>query len=275
MKVGIVQTNPEFGQVTQNIEKAVTGISQHEADLWVLPELFNTGYQFKSKEETAALAEEIPGGPTTQRLIEFAKEKKTAIVAGLAERAGDKVYNASILVNRTGEVFVYRKIHLFYEEKLYFTPGDLPFSVHSVEYRASNNQVLKAKIGMMICFDWIFPESARSLALLGADIICHPANLVLPHCPDAMPVRCLENRVFAITANRIGSETRTKETLRFIGKSQIVDPRGKILFRASDTQEAVQVLKVNPKEARDKQLNPYNPLLDDRRESFYLGLPSV
>jgi len=270
MKVGVIQTNPEFGQVAKNVEKALTAISQHEADLWVLPELFNTGYQFTSKEEALELAEEIPSGPTSQRLIQVAKQKKTAIVAGLAERADGKAYNASVLVNQAGAVAVYRKIHLFYQEKLYFTPGDLPFSTHFVEYRDSNHQRLKAKIGMMICFDWIFPESARSLALLGAEIICHPSNLVLAHCPDAMPIRCLENRIFAITANRIGSENRTNETLSFIGKSQIVDPKGKILYRASGKEEVVQVVEIAPKEARNKQLNPYNHLLKDRRESFYL-----
>ncbi len=269
MKVGIVQTHPEFGQVTQNVEAALSAISGKQADLWVLPELFNTGYQFASKKEAIALAEAIPDGPTTQKLIAAAKEQKTAIVAGLAESFGNRIYNASVLVDQRGGVTVYRKIHLFYEETLYFTPGDLPFSVHSIDYLDASEQVAKAKIGMMICFDWIFPESARKLSILGADIICHPANLVLPHCPDAMPTRCLENRVFAITANRIGSESRTKETLRFIGKSQIVDTSGKILFRAPENKVAVQIIDINPEEARNKQLNPYNHLIEDRRENFY------
>jgi len=269
MKVGIVQTHPEFGQVTQNVEAAISAISNHEADLWVLPELFNTGYQFASKKEALELAEAIPDGPTTQKLIATAKQQKTTIVAGLAESFGDRIYNASVLVDQAGGVAVYRKIHLFYEENLYFTPGDLPFSVHSINYLDASGAEAKAKIGMMICFDWIFPESARKLSRLGADIICHPANLVLAHCPDAMPIRCLENRVFAITANRIGSESRTKETLRFIGKSQMVDPEGKILFRAPENKVAVQVIDIHPEAARNKQLNPYNHLMKDRREAFY------
>ncbi|MFO0767873.1 MAG: nitrilase-related carbon-nitrogen hydrolase [Nitrospiraceae bacterium] len=89
----------------------------------------------------------------------------------------------------------YRKTHLFFEETLFFDPGDSGFQVWDVG---------GAKVGVMICFDWFYPESARTLALMGADIIAHPSNLVLPHCPDSMVTRCLENRVFSITANRIG-----------------------------------------------------------------------
>jgi predicted amidohydrolase len=123
---------------------------------------------------------------------------------------------------------------------------------------------------MMVCFDWIFPESARTLALLGADIICHPSNLVLPYCPDAMVTRCIENRVFAITANRVGSESRNKETLTFIGRSQVVDPKGKILHRASDKDEEANVVEIDPATARNKSLNRFNDLLKDRREKLYI-----
>ncbi|MFQ5598560.1 MAG: nitrilase-related carbon-nitrogen hydrolase [Nitrospiria bacterium] len=269
MKVGIVQIDSTFGQVVRNVEKALRMISKKKADLWVLPELFNTGYQFISQEEARFLAEHIPSGPTAQRLIAAAKQLKTCIVAGIAERAGSRIYNASVLVGPKGFMGLYRKIHLFYEEKRWFTPGNRPFGVFSVPYASPRGGRLRAKIGMMICFDWIFPESARTLAGLGADIVCHPSNLVLSHCPDAMVTRCLENRVFAITANRIGSETRGEETLRYIGRSQVVDPRGRILFRASDKREAARVVEIDPKEARKKRLNPYNHLLEDRRKRFY------
>ena len=122
----------------------------------------------------------------------------------------------------------------------------------------------------MVCFDWYYPESARTLALKGADIICHPSNLVLPHCPDAMVTRCLENHVFSITANRIGSEERGgKKRLTFIGKSEVVGPRGKIAHRAPEDREDLAVVDIDPKEARDKSLNPYNDLLRDRRTALY------
>ena len=84
----------------------------------------------------------------------------------------------------------------------------------------------------MICFDWFFPETARSLALLGADIIAHPANLVLPYCQKAMITRCLENRVFAVTANRIGQEKRGEDDFQFTGASQIISYDGKVLSSA-------------------------------------------
>ena len=127
-----------------------------------------------------------------------------------------------------------------------------------------------AKVGLMICFDWYYPESARTLALKGAEIICHPSNLVLPHCPDAMVTRCLENRVFAITANRIGTEARGgKPPLTFIGNSEVVAPRGKILQRAPRDREEVAVVEIDPAEAADKVLNPYNDLLRDRRIELY------
>ncbi|MFY9269218.1 MAG: nitrilase-related carbon-nitrogen hydrolase [Candidatus Manganitrophaceae bacterium] len=230
MKVGFVQIDCRFGEKEKNIQRAAEMISRQPADLWVLPELFNTGYQFVSKREAADLAEPVPAGPTTEKLIALAKEHQTHFVAGLAERHGKAIYNASVLVGPKGFISVYRKIHLFYEEKRWFTPGNLPFQVHSIspprlgKVGAGDIRVGKVRVGMMICFDWVFPEAARSLALLGADLIAHPSNLVLPYCPDAMPTRCIENRIFSVTANRVGVESRgrgagEKETLTFIGQS--------------------------------------------------------
>ncbi|MBE9532051.1 MAG: acyltransferase, partial [Proteobacteria bacterium] len=214
MKVGFIQSSPKFGEVEANVKLALRNIRKLDAELVVLPELFNTGYRFRSRKEALSLAEAIPNGATTSKLIEVAKEKNIFIVAGLPEKARGKIYNSSVLVGPKGFISVYRKAHLFSTEKRLFTPGNTPFEVHDIG---------KAKVGMMICFDWLFPEAARTLALKGADIICHPSNLVLPHCPQAMITRCLENRVFAITANRVGSEARVgAERLRFIGKSQIV-----------------------------------------------------
>ncbi len=269
MKIGILQTHPQFGCVSENVENAVTYIASEQADLWVLPELFNTGYQFISKKEVLTLSEPVPSGPTTQRLITAAVKYNTTIVAGLAERAGNLCYNAAVLVGPKGHIATYRKIHLFYEENRWFTPGDRPFQIYSVSYKSDRGGTMKCKIGMMICFDWIFPESARTLTLLGADIICHPSNLVLPHCPQAMITRCLENRVFAATANRVGTETRKSETLHFIGQSQLVSPKGNMLFRAPEKTETAQVIAIDPKEARNKAINPYNDLLKNRAERFY------
>ena len=123
----------------------------------------------------------------------------------------------------------------------------------------------------MICFDWRFPETARNLALMGADLIAHPSNLVLTHCPQAMITRCLENRVFAITADRVGMENRLEdeEQLNFLGQSQVVDPDGNVLIRASKTEEEVQIIDIDLEKARDKFLNPRNHILNDRRSDLY------
>jgi len=261
MRVGFFQFAPVFGEVKKNLEHAVERVSGLEADLMVLPELFTSGYQFISKREVIELAEEIPGGPATGRLIELARDRKMIIVAGLPERKGKRCYNSSVLIGPKGSIAVYRKTHLFYEEKLWFSPGDTGFRVHRVNGVA---------IGMMVCFDWFFPESVRSLALAGAEIVCHPSNLVLPYCPDGMALRCLENRVFAVTANRIGAEKRGgKPSLTYIGQSEVVNPKGVILYRAKPDEEDVGMVEINPKEARNKRINSYNDLFRDRKTKFY------
>ena len=190
MRVGIYQSHPKFGGVNYNVEMAVEVLNGVEADLMVLPELFNTGYQFISREETESLAEEIPSGKTCKAMMEMAGAKSMSLVFGIAERDGSHIYNSAVVAGPNGFIGKYRKVHLFAEEKYFFDPGDTGFRVFDVG---------SARIGVMICFDWWFPESARVLALLGADIICHPANLVLPNCQQAMVTRSLENGLFSAT----------------------------------------------------------------------------
>jgi len=261
VRVGFYQFDPQFGEVAKNLEVVAAALQQADADLVVLPELFASGYQFVSNEEVQRLAEPIPDGPTTRRLVDIAKQRRMHIVAGLPERADGRCYNSAVIVGPSGVVGCYRKTHLFYEETLFFAPGDSGFHVWDIG---------RANIGVMICFDWYYPEAARALALQGADIICHPSNLVLPNCPDSMPVRCLENRVFAVTCNRIGREARGgKDPLTYIGHSEIVTPKGVILHRAPRDREELTVLDIDPAEARNKQLNRYNDLLRDRRPTLY------
>ncbi|MCD6334379.1 MAG: acyltransferase [Candidatus Latescibacteria bacterium] len=263
MRIGFVQFEPIFGEKERNIRRSIELMEGLEADLWVLPELCNTGYLFRSKEEVENLAEEIPDGPSVQAWRTAARERNVHIVAGMAERVDGKVFNVAVLVRPSGEVSVYRKTHLFDEEKRWFEPGDTGFEVIDIG---------PARIGMMVCFDWIFPEVARILALKGADLICHPANLVLPYCPDAMVTRCVENRVFAVTCNRIGTERRGGNTLRFIGSSQIVDPKGNVLVRSERDEESVQVVEIDLTLARDKQITERNDLFEDRRVALYGAL---
>lgn len=261
MRVGLYQFDPQFGEVAKNLEIVTAKLEQAYADLIVLPELFASGYQFLSQEEAQRLAEPIPDGPTTKRLLEIAKRKRMVIVAGVPERSGTHCYNSAVVVGPSGFIGCYRKTHLFDEETQFFTPGDSGFLVWDIG---------PAKIGIMICFDWYYPEAARTLAMQGADIICHPSNLVLPNCPDSMPVRCLENRVFAVTCNRIGSEARGgKERLTYIGQSEVVTPKGIIQYRASHDQEELIIVEIDPAQARNKSLNRYNDLLRDRRASLY------
>jgi predicted amidohydrolase len=261
MKVGFYQFNPAFGKKEGNLKKVLSAVKDADIDLLVLPEFFATGYQFISKDEVAELSEQIPAGNTTECFTELSLQKGFYIVAGLPERYGDSFFNSAILTGPDGFVGVYRKTHLFFEEKLYFCPGDTGFKVWDTKI---------GRIGIMICFDWFFPESMRTLALMGAEIIAHPANLVLPYCPQAMPVRCLENRVFAITANRIGEEGRKEgQTLRFIGQSQITSPEAKVLIRAPENEEGLFIAEIDPAMARNKNLNLLNNIFDDRRPEMY------
>jgi predicted amidohydrolase len=261
VRVGFYQFDPQFGEVAKNLDAVTAVLERTEADLIVLPELFASGYQFLSPEEARRLAEPVPDGPTVRRLADIAKRRKMHLVAGLPELSGSRCYNSAVVVGPSGFLGCYRKTHLFYEETQCFTPGDSGFLVWDIG---------PARIGIMICFDWYYPEAARTLAMQGADIICHPSNLVLPNCPDSMPVRCLENRVFAVTCNRIGSEARGgKERLTYIGQSEVVTPKGVIKHRAPRDREELAVLDIDPAEARNKRLNRYNDLLCDRRPSLY------
>lgn len=263
MKAGYIQFSPQFGNIDANIDKALSMIENAEAMLLVLPELFNTGYHFTSAAEARALAEEIPAGKTTKALCAIAQKKNIHIVAGIAEITDGNLYNSAVLISPAGYVATYRKIHLFNEEKLWFQPGNKGFGVYDIG---------QCKIGIMVCFDWFFPEAARILALQGADIICHPSNLVLPYCQDSMVTRCLENKIYAITANRTGREERSGKSFNYTGRSQITAPDGSILHRASADSDEAGAVEIDIAKARDKKVNVYNDLFADRKAAYYQDL---
>lgn len=261
MKIAVYQFAPAFGKKTENLDRFRQDLSSLECDLVVLPEMAFTGYQFVSQEEVASLAEGVPNGETCVALVELAIRNRCFIVCGLPEKANGKFYNTAILVGPEGFIGKYRKLHLFFEEKKLFTPGDTGFEIFNIGL---------AKIGIMICFDWIFPEAARILSLKGAQIIVQPANLVLPWCQKVALARALENKVFFLTANRTGVECRgDKDELKFTGQSQIVSPSGEILFRLGEDEEAGKVVEIDPSDADNKQVTPYNHVLDDRRPELY------
>jgi predicted amidohydrolase len=263
MKAGFIQFSPQFGKVDTNIDKALAMLEKADAQLIVLPELFNTGYLFVSKDEVLEMAEEIPLGKTTRALSSIARRKKIHIVAGIAESAGGNLFNSAVLISPKGYIATYRKIHLFNEEKLWFQQGNESFAVYDIG---------QCKIGIMICFDWFFPESARILSLKDADIICHPSNLVLPYCQEAMATRCLENNVYAITANRTGREERNGKSLSYTGKSQITSPDARILHRADDQNDEIGIVEIDVLMARNKKINNYNDVFADRRVECYRDL---
>jgi predicted amidohydrolase len=266
-RIGFLQFEPLFGRVDHNLDRIGECLSGCAADLVVVPELASTGYNFASRQELDELAEAIPGGATTKRLEEIARREQVSLVAGIAERQetghGAVFYNSAVLVTPHGHAGTYRKVHLFDREKLFFRPGDLGFPVYTLPGPG------EIRVGIMVCFDWRFPEAARSLALGGADVIAHPSNLLKPWCQAAMVTRCLENRVFAITANRTGMEDRGGVRLEFTGASQAVDPGGRVLAAANGSEECLRLVEVDLQAARRKTVNDHNDLLADRRPDQY------
>jgi len=259
MRAAAVQFEPVFGDVEGNARRLVELVEPVDADLFVMPELALSGYLFESTDEAEGLSQ-APDSSVFSDLAAIAGQKDATVIIGFAELAQEGLYNSSLLIAPDGRRDVYRKIQLFNTEKEIFLPGNRPPAIV---------EVAGVRLGMMICFDWIFPEVARTLALLGADILCHSANLVLPYCQDAMVTRSIENRVFSITANRVGTEKRAGMDLTFTGQTEIVTPRGRILERAHVTGETVLVHEIDPAEARDKQITPRNNIREDRRTDLY------
>ena len=261
MKIGFVQYRPAFLQVKENTARVTEMLSSIEANLMVLPELAFCGYVFDRMSQVEEVAEEVPEGPTTEALTKIAAEKKMTIVAGLAEVESGRYYNSVVVVGHRGYVGSYRKAHLFNEEKNWFARGNSAYRVYRVG---------EARVGVMICYDWMFPEVSRVLGLIGADIIAHPANLVMPWGQTGMVTRSLENGVFSITANRIGTEGPGGDhSYTFTGKSQILDTRGQVIEQAGEDTEEVRVAEIDPTAARKKLFGPINDFYADRRVELY------
>ena len=259
MRLAVVQTNPVPGAAEQNRARARAWMERVPADVYVLPELAFSGYNFVDRRQARARAETV-NGPSVRWAEQFCRATGAHVLFGFPEASGGAIYNAAALVGPRGARGVYRKIHLFGKEKQFFRPGGAPCPVWAIG---------PVRVGVLVCFDWFFPEAARGLALAGADVLLHPANLVLPHGPDAMITRCLENRVFAATANRVGREDGAAGPLSFIGRSQIVSPRGERLARLGAGREGVAVARIDPRDARNKRLATGNDLFRERRPALY------
>ncbi len=264
IKVAVVQFCPELHNQDANIEKLEWLLPKEKTALIVLPELSNSGYLFTDTEQLKNSSSAFKSGKFISYLVDKAKSLNTNIVSGFCEKAEDGFYNSSVLVKQNGEKFIYRKIHLFNEEKKWFKPGNEKPAVYEIE---TEDGIIK--IGMMICFDWIFPETARTLALQGAQIICHPSNLVMPYCQKAMFARAVENHVFTITSNRIGTDEKDGKKISFTGWSVIIDPNGNYIAEASKDKEEIIFAEINTGESLNKKLNEFNDVLVDRRTELY------
>jgi predicted amidohydrolase len=249
--------------VRENVRAAKSLLKNVSEATIVLPELFNTGYLFRGQDELKELSEPVTTSYTVGEMKKTAKKQALNLIFGIAEKKSRKFYNTAVLVTSKGKIFTYQKTHLFDREKLFFSPGERSYAVHEID---------GVKIGMMVCFDWCFPEVTRVLALKGAEIICHPANLIMPYCLDAMRTRSIENRVFSITANRIGTEKRANMSLTFTGNSQVVDPSGNVLTSAGDRSESLKIVEIDIEEAKNKAITTNNHIFKDRKVSLYKPL---
>jgi predicted amidohydrolase len=220
---------------------------------------------FDSAEEAMPFAEEIPG-PSTEALADACGRLDIYAVCGLLERDGDQLRNAAVFVGPDGLIGRYRKTHLpFLGVDRFTAPGDeLP--VYDTPL---------GRIGVEICYDLRFPEVTRTLALKGADLVAHPTNFPMAARIQTELItvaRAAENRIYLLTANRVGKE-RWGE---FCGWSQIVDPYGRRLAEAGETEETLLVADVELERARDKDYvipGEYELyLFGDRRPELYGAL---
>ena len=258
MKLAVGQMGPLIVNPEENLSRVkmiLKEANKAKVDALVLPELCNSGYVFKSLSEATDSSETIPNGPMSNELLTWSKGERL-VVAGICEQTADGLYNSAAVFGNGEHITTYRKIHLFLNEANWFKPGKEEPPV--IEFNGHH-------FGVMICFDWIFPEVARVLSLNGAQVILHPANLVLPYCQNAMVTRSIENRVFTATANRIGLERE----VNFSGFSQITDIKGNLLCHMHKEEVGISSVDIDPKLADDKSITARNDVLGDRFPDLY------
>lgn len=266
-RIAGVQMEPKLGEVSQNLDAILARFSeavQGDAKLVVFPECALTGYGFRDRAEARPFAE-AADGPSALRIASACRELGAWIVYGFLESDGDRLFNACALVGPDGPVATYRKVHLPYLGVDKFAdPGDRPFAVHDAG---------GLKVGMHICYDGAFPETARVLTLLGAELLVLPTNWPT-HSECAaehmIATRSMENVVYSLAANRVGEE----RGFRFIGRSSIASTSGEILAFASPDREEILYADIDPAKARQKRLVrvPGQHEVDriaDRRPGFY------
>ena len=231
----------------QKAERLVRQAAEQGAQFILLQELFETQYFCQTQNfEYMALARPLSESPAVKRLSALAKETETVIPVSFFERYGNTAFNSVAVLDADGSVLgIYRKTHipdgLPYAEKFYFTPGDTGFRVWNTRY---------GKIGVGICWDQWFPEAARSMALLGAELICYPTAIgsepaleidSKDHWQRCMQGHAAANLIPVLASNRIGTETEGESSMTFYGSSFITDETGGIVEEADRTTETVLV----------------------------------
>ena len=270
MRIGVVQTDPRLGDLDGNLGRCLELLDEaaaRDCELVVFPECAFSGYMLDSVDAVRAAAEPIPGA-TTQRLAAACARLSLHCVAGLLERDGARLRNTAVLVAPDGLVGGYRKSHIAcIGADRFTTPGDDAYEVFETSV---------GRIGLQVCYDWRFPEITRVLALAGADIVINSTNspVASRELADYLPrARAVENAVYFVFANRVGNE----RGVTFFGRSQVVDPLGRVLALAGEEREQLIVADVDVELAREKTKEPGEGqyavrLWADRRPELYGGL---
>jgi predicted amidohydrolase len=245
-KIAGVQLDCRLGDVPGNLERMRARLreaAERGARLIVFPECALSGYCFRGKDEALPHSEPLPG-PASDALAADCARLGVFVVAGLLERqAGGELFNSCMLVGPQGLLGGYRKVHLPYlGVDRFTTPGDRPFAVHDLG---------GLRVGLNICYDGSFPESARVLALLGADLVVLPTNWPTGarNAVKLCVARALENHVYHAAVNRVGEE----RGFHFIGASQIHDFDGQTLAEAGEGEEII-LAEIDPERARQKRV---------------------
>lgn len=238
--------------------------AERDAQLVIFPECALTGYSFNSLDEAVPFAEKVDG-PSAEAIAAACRETRAYAIVGFIEADDTKYYNAAMLVGPDGVVGSYRKAHLpFIGIDRFLTPGDRPFQVFELPF---------GKVGLNICYDISFPESARVLKLMGAELIALVTNW--PRAAWRSPqyvanTRALENHVFYAAVDRVGTE----RGWQFIGRSKVIDCNGDTLVEASADAEELLVVPVELQEANNNHIvniaGEYElDRLADRRPELY------
>ena len=238
--------SPDRAQNLATAERVIRSAAAQGANIVLVQELFETPYFCKEHApQYFELALPIERNPAVQRFQALARELNVVLPASVYERAGNVFYNSVAIIDAGGQLLgTYRKAHIpespGYHEKFYFSPGDTGFKVWRTAF---------GNIGVAICWDQWFPESARAMALLGAELLFYPTAIgsepqdvsidSRDHWQRAMQGHAASNVMPLIAANRIGSERGSHWTVTYYGSSFIADHTGAILQQADRSSEAI------------------------------------